>query len=150
MNILAKLSKLIFNIRNKAWTDEQVAEFYKGLETPTDLSMRLSIDGYKWSGEYYLLDWNRTPNEALATKNMNCGDFSMLFVHLYELKHMNWEGNYMEDWTNILDPRYHYITFFNLDGQLYLQSNLGIQRAGSVKEVLDFYRAKGYKTIDKF
>ena len=150
MNILAKLSKLIFNIRNKAWTDEQVAEFYKGLETPTDLSMRLSIDGYKWSGEYYLLDWNRTPNEALATKNMNCGDFSMLFVHLYELKHMNWEGYYMEDWTNIFDPRYHYITFFNLDGQLYLQSNLGIQRAGSVKEVLDFYRQKGYKTIDKF
>ncbi len=150
MNILARFSKLIFNIRHKAWTDAQVSEFYAGIKTPHELSMRLSIDGYKWSGEYYLLDWNRTPNEALATKSMNCGDFAKLFQHLYELLHLNWEGYYMENWSNVFDPEYHYITFFNLDGQLYLQSNLGIQQVKSVDAVLEYYRQKDYKTIDKF
>ena len=149
MNILAKLSRAYFRYKHKILDDFETFDYYKGLQTPADLQKKLALDNYQWSGEYYLCDWNKTPNEALSVKNINCGDFMTLYFYLYELRNINYEGYYMENWDNIFDPQYHYISLFNLDGQMYLQSNNVIQPVINKEVVLDFYKARGYNIISK-
>ena len=122
MNILAKLSRAYFRHKHKPLTDIEVSAYYKDLQTP---------------------------NEALSVKNINCGDFMTLYFYLYELRNINYEGYYMENWDNIFDPQYHYISLFNLDCQMYLQSNNVIQPVINKEVVLDFYKARGYNIISK-
>lgn len=145
MNIIAKIYKLIFNYNNKALSNEAVNEFYADIKTPEQLLIKLKSYGYTWKGEYYLSDWNKTPNEALAVKELNCGDFMNLFVELYNRLGLLHNTYYFENWDNIFNPNWHYVSVFKLNGLWYCQSNLNIDHVVNASEVIAKYENQNFK-----
>lgn len=136
MNILAKIAKWWFNRTHKIITDEEVKTFFINCYSIGGLINKLINSGYTWKGEYYLFDWDKTINEALSVKEINCNDFVSIFVHY--LKNLNLSQScqecyyiYMEDWSvytilNYFSPKWHSIIIFKLNNKWFIQSNLKV------------------------
>lgn len=149
MNIISYLYRLKFNITRKIVSDRNAIEFFDNIFTPEDLVKRLNLLNYTWVGEYYLADWNKSINECLSTKELNCGDYMNLFIYLYKIRNIKYTAYYMEDWSNIFDPRYHYISIFEIGSCQYLQSNCLVQNIINIENILEWYKSQGYSIIKK-
>lgn len=126
MNILPQIARLFFHLACTVRTDKEVAEFYQEIDSPWKLMMKLSKMGYMWRGENSFFDWNKTPNESLAEEEegINCGDFMELYIHAYKLLDIKYNAWLLETstyWTPWYD--WHYITTFEYNNNVWLQSN---------------------------
>ena len=83
MGILSKLARWYFRLTHTIKTDGEVELFYKDVDNPWQLMMKMTKQGFQWRGELSWLDWNKTPGESLAStnKSINCGDFLEMYKH---------------------------------------------------------------------
>lgn len=147
INPFALIAKLIFRFKYSILTSEQVDDYYKGLSCSHDLTLRLGLDSFKWRGELYLLDWDKTPNEALAVRLINCNDFARLYIYLFRLLNIPYHYYYMVNWSSWFNPQWHSICIFKENGQLKVQSNNTIFNINSEKEYIDGLKYNGYTVI---
>ena len=151
-NPLALIARLLYRLYHKPLTDSEVQEYYKGLNSAHALQMKLSIDSVKWHGELFLFDWDKTPNESLSLRSINCNDFTQLYIHLFKKLNIPYKLIYMttfgfDTWEHFSNPQWHSITMFVEDGKILYQSNNAVLEIKSLNELLDYCRAKGYTCI---
>lgn len=139
--------------RYPEWTRSQVEEYFKQCNGNIWLFQNKLIgDNIKWDSDG--LNFSRytdtfaRPEQMLARKFGNCGDFMRLFEEF--IKYSGCATKYIQyEMTNDYSPKYHYAMVITMsNGETLLQSNLSLLNEEVLKILSDGY--DNVKAIDKW
>lgn len=132
------------------WSEAQVDAYFSRAGDIFQLAINLNADGYQWQSDgtniSYLTDTFATPAFFLSHGGGNCGDWQEIFWQYY-LKHPGNVTNYVR-WVTRQGYFWHYFTTFEINGQVYMQTNNDIILVESVENAKDIWYNKGWRYFD--
>jgi len=132
------------------WPDDQVQAYYAKCGDIFQLAINLKQDGYLWQSDgtnfNYLTDTMATPNFFLSHGGGNCSDWLNIYWNYY-LLHRDCLSSYTR-WVTRQGYLWHYFATFEINGQVYMQSNNDIILVESVETAKDIWYNKGWRYFD--